>query len=219
LSQEAALTSDEFHRLILPALEKQVCLLEPATLALLFSYFSLFTKWNKTYNLSAIRDPKEALFKHLVDSLSVQPSFSEHNCKRIIDVGTGGGLPGIVLAICHPDRQFTLLDSAGKKMRFLFHVCQTLGLTNVELENRRVESFEPEIPFDVVISRAFASIKKFTDLTAHLLKPEGEFWAMKGVFPEQELSEMEKHYIVAKHQSLCVPSVDGERCLIRIVKS
>jgi 16S rRNA (guanine527-N7)-methyltransferase len=125
----------------------------------------------------------------------------------------------MVLAICHPDRQFTLLDSAGKKMRFLFQVKQSLALDNVSIENRRVEAFKPEPPFDLIISRAFASIKKFTDISGHALKAKGEFWAMKGVYPEQELSEIEKHYIVAGHHSLCVPGVVGERCLIRLTKS
>ena len=213
------LSEDQFYRLLIKALDQQRIVLESREIARLYDYFSLFQKWNSTYNLSAIRDPSEALHKHLVDSLSIQSSFAEHNCENIIDVGTGGGLPGIVLAICHPERRFTLLDSAGKKVRFLFQVCQSLGLRNVQLENARVESFQPDVLFDLVVSRAFASVKKFTDLSAHLLKPDGEFWAMKGIFPEQELSEMEKHYIVAQHQTLCVPGVDGDRCLIRIVRS
>lgn len=210
---------DTFLRHIEPAIEQLGCTLSPETLARLYDYFALFLKWNRSYNLSAIRDPKEALFKHLVDSLSIQPHFAAHPSQHVIDVGTGGGFPGIVLAICHPDRQFTLLDSAGKKVRFLFQVVQSLRLDNVQLENRRVESFQPEQAFDLVISRAFASIKNFTDLTSHLLQPKGEFWAMKGLFPEAELSEMQKHYIVAEHRSLSVPGVDGERCLIRIVQS
>lgn len=219
MSESAPPSYDAFSNLLEPAISEQHCVLEKDTLRKLHAYFILLLKWNKAFNLSAIRDPEEALYKHLVDSLSVQPGFAEHECGNIIDVGTGGGLPGMVLAICHPERNFTLLDSAGKKIRFLFQVRQSLGLSNVQLENRRVEQFQPDQAFDLVISRAFTSLKNFTELTGHLLEPDGEFWAMKGQFPEQELSEMGKHYIVAKHQPLTVPGVDGERCLIRLVKS
>lgn len=181
-------------------------------------YWQLFIKWNAVYNLSALRDAESILNKHLVDSLSVVPQMQKSQAQRCIDVGTGGGLPGIPLAICFPERHFTLLDSAGKKMRFLFQVCQSLGLTNVSLENCRVEALQAEQPFDVVISRAFASLKKMTDLCNHLLHIEGQFWAMKGVFPQQELSEIEKHYIVAEHHTLLVPNVEGERCLLILKK-
>lgn len=175
------------------------------------AYLELFIKWNKSYNLSAIRDPQEMVGKHLLDSLSV----AEHlTGERFIDVGTGGGLPGIPLAITFPERHFTLLDSAGKKTRFLFQVKQALGLHNVQVENRRVESFLPDELYDGVISRAFASLQDMTDYCHHLLKPGGHFWAMKGVFPEHELSELKKHYIFEHNFPLQVPGVTGERCLI-----
>jgi len=213
---EASIRQETFNATVLAASQQQGITLNEAQLAKLYAYFGLFIKWNATYNLSAVRDPEEILVKHIVDSLAIEALFREHDCQRIIDVGTGGGLPGMVLAICHEDREFTLLDSAGKKVRFLFQVCQSLELSNVELKNCRVESLQPAEKFDVVVSRAFASLEKFTSITSHLLQPEGEFWAMKGLYPEQELSELEKHYIVVGHHSLRVPGLDGERCLIRI---
>lgn len=179
------------------------------------TYWQLFIKWNATYNLSAIRDPEQILYKHLIDSLAVVPEFKKASFERVLDVGTGGGLPGIPLAICFADKHFTLADSAGKKVRFLFQVKQSLGLENLRLENARVESIEAEA-YDIITSRAFASLAKFTDLTKGLVAKNGEFWAMKGQFPLEELSEIEKHYIVTEHIDLAVPGVDGERCLIKL---
>lgn len=185
---------------------------------LLLGYWQLLIKWNGAYNLSAIRDPEQIFYKHIVDSIALVPLFRTHQVSRCLDVGTGGGLPGIPLSICLPDTHFTLLDSVGKKMRFLFQVVQSLTLMNVDLKNCRVESFHTDQGFDVIISRAFASIAKFTGLCRHLLSESGEFWAMKGADPLQELSEIEKHYIVSCCHQLDVPGVDGERCLLRIQK-
>ena len=176
-------------------------------------YLDLFIKWNGSYNLSAIREPEQMISKHLLDSLVIAPLLTG---ERFIDVGTGGGLPGIPLAICFPQRHFTLLDSAGKKTRFLFHVKQALKLDNVQIENCRVESYQPVECYDGVVSRAFASLKDMVDGCAHLLTENGKFWAMKGVFPDHELSELEKHYMVEASYSLQVPGVDGERCLVVI---
>jgi len=189
----------------------------------LLDYLALFHKWNKTYNLSAIRDPQEMLVKHLLDSLSVVVEISAYLVKhpnhiRFIDVGTGGGLPGIPLAIILPQMNIHLLDSAGKKTRFLFHVKQSLGLSNIEIHNMRVESYQPEQKFHGVLSRAFASLPDMVSWCDHLLDSDGLFWAMKGVFPQDELSELEKHYKVDTHQKLNVPGLDGERCLIRLNK-
>lgn len=179
----------------------------------LLQYLQLFHKWNKTYNLSAIRDIDSQLDRHLLDSLSVVPYLDETH-QRVIDVGTGGGLPGMVLAIVFPERHFTLLDSAGKKTRFLFQVKTQLGLDNVQVENRRVESFQPDTLYDGVISRAFASLKDMTDGCHHLLQPSGVFYAMKGIYPEDELSQIAKHYKVSASYPLQVPREDGERHLL-----
>lgn len=183
---------------------------------LLMRYLELFIKWNKAYNLSAIRDPEAMVTLHLLDSLAVAPYFADKPVIRVLDVGTGGGLPGIPLAIMYPHMAFTLLDSAGKKMRFLFQVANELGLTNVQVQNMRVEKFQPVDKFDIIISRAFASIRDFVTGAEHLLKVDGAFWAMKGQNPVDELSEMGKHYIVAGSHRLVVPGLDAERCLIQL---
>jgi 16S rRNA (guanine527-N7)-methyltransferase len=183
--------------------------------SLLLDYIQLFHKWNKTYNLSAIRDIESQVDRHLLDSLSVVPYIEADN---VIDVGTGGGLPGIPLAIMFPEKKFTLLDSAGKKTRFLFQVKTQLKLDNVQVENRRVESFQPECLFDAVISRAFASLKDMTDNCQHLLANDGVFYAMKGIYPTDELSEVEKNYKVSDSYPLQIPREDGERHLLVLTR-
>jgi len=180
-------------------------------LDLLLEYLQLFHKWNRTYNLSAVRNPEEMVHRHLLDSLSVIPHI---NGKNFIDVGTGGGLPGIPLAIMFPEKSFTLLDSNGKKTRFLFQVKTSLHLDNVTVENQRVEAFQPETKFCAVISRAFASIEDMVKGCHHLLSENGLFYAMKGQFPQDELSVLEKHYKVVDSFALTVPDSDGERHLI-----
>ncbi len=179
------------------------------------NYLVLFNKWNKAYNLSAVRDPDEMVYRHILDSLSVAAHV---NGDSFIDVGTGGGLPGIPLAILFPQKKFTLLDSNGKKTRFLFQVKTELKLNNVSVENSRVEKFQPAELFDGVISRAFASLKDMTDGCRHLLVEGGSFWAMKGLYPQDELSQMAKHYKVVNSIELQVPGTDGQRHLIELVQ-
>lgn len=179
----------------------------------LLAYLLLFEKWNKAYNLSAVRDIEQMLPRHLLDSLSVVPYIDAEN---YIDVGTGGGLPGIPLAIMFPEKRFTLLDSNGKKSRFQFQAITELKLGNVTVHNGRVEEFQPDELFDGVISRAFASLKDMTDGCHHLLKPNGRFLAMKGIYPEDELSDLGKHYKVSASYPLEVPNEDGERHLLII---
>lgn len=181
----------------------------------LVHYVRLFEKWNKAYNLSAVRDIEQMVDRHLLDSLSVVPWIT---ATHLIDVGTGGGLPGIPLAIAFPDKQWTLLDSNGKKTRFLTEVKHRLNLHNVTVINSRVEKFQPEIPFDGVTSRAFASLKDMVENCDHLLSPDGEFYAMKGLYPEDELSELEKNYKVSAVHSLRVPREPGQRHLLVITR-
>lgn len=183
----------------------------------LLAYVREFEKWNKAYNLSAVRDIRQMVARHLLDSLSVVPWFTANknfSAARVIDVGTGGGLPGIPLAIMFPEQQFTLLDSNGKKTRFLFHVKTLLGLSNVSVENRRVEEFKPEQKFDVVISRAFASLQDMTDGCTHLLAEKGVFLAMKGLFPQDELAPIADKIALIESVKLLVAETDGERHLL-----
>lgn len=184
-------------------------------LNLLLQYHQLFIKWNKAYNLTAIRDPEEMIYLHLLDSLAVHPYVAKAD--RIIDVGTGPGLPGIVLAIMNPEKQFTLLDSNGKKTRFLFQAKTSLKLDNVTIINDRVEAVQPETKFDIVVSRAFASLADMTHWCHHLRAEDGIFLAMKGLFPTEELAEIEQDYQLVNRYDLHVPGVDGERCLLEIV--
>jgi 16S rRNA (guanine527-N7)-methyltransferase len=182
----------------------------------LLSYIQEFDKWNKAYNLSAIRNIEQMVPRHLLDSLSVIPYVADAKPENIIDVGTGGGLPGIPLAIMFPDSKISLLDSNGKKTRFLFHIKTLLNLTNVTVENRRVEDFQPDQRFDVVISRAFASLDDMTSSCAHLLAENGRFMAMKGVYPVDELESMPKHFALHSAHPLKVPDNEGERHLLII---
>lgn len=183
---------------------------------MLLAYLQLLMTWNKAYNLTAIRDPGEMIKLHLLDSLAVLPHIAG---KRLIDVGTGAGLPGIPLAIMCPERDFTLLDSNGKKTRFLFQARCDLGLSNIKEINSRVENHKPEVPYEAVLSRAFTSVADMVNKCSHLLSPEGLFLAMKGKFPQSELSEVGKDYKVNASHTLQVPGVDGERHLIVISRN
>ncbi len=206
----------EFTKILTKGCRELGVELEPKAQERLLDYLALFIKWNKAYNLSAIRDPREMIDKHLLDSLAIVPQLLPSPADSILDVGTGGGLPGIPLAIVFPDKRFTLLDSAGKKTRFLLQTAHALGLKNVSVENRRVETFQPEKKFDIVVSRAFASIHDMISGCKHLLSVGGEFWAMKGVFPQDELSELETCYKVDACSTFQVPGNIGERCLLVI---
>ena len=180
----------------------------------LLNYLQELHKWNQAYNLSAIRSIEEMVSRHLLDSLAVVPHLLSEKNKKIIDVGTGGGLPGIPLAIVFPDWHFTLLDSNGKKTRFLFHVKNLLGLDNVTVENHRVEQYRPEEKYHIVISRAFASLQDMTDGCSHLLADDGVFMAMKGVYPENELLPLAGKINLQSSYQLNVPNTDGERHLL-----
>jgi 16S rRNA (guanine527-N7)-methyltransferase len=182
----------------------------------LINYIIELDKWNKAYNLSAVRDLRQMISRHLLDSLSVAPFLTKkkYATANIIDVGTGAGLPGIPLAIVFPNKQFTLLDSNGKKTRFLFHIKTLLQLDNVVVENNRVEKFRPVKKADVVISRAFASLQDMTESCAHLLKEDGIFMAMKGVYPQAELEAIAAEIVLVERLTLQVAETQGERHLL-----
>ncbi|CND16255.1 16S rRNA methyltransferase G [Yersinia pseudotuberculosis] len=182
----------------------------------LIGYVELLDKWNKAYNLTSVRDPLQMLVRHILDSIVVNPHLQG---SRFIDVGTGPGLPGIPLAIVRPDAHFTLLDSLGKRIRFLRQVQHELGLNNIEPVQSRVEAFTSEPPFDGVISRAFASLQDMLSWCHHLpAKPEGRFYALKGVRPDDELAVLPEDIVLESVIKLNVPELDGERHLI-ILKS
>lgn len=181
----------------------------------LVGYVELLHKWNKAYNLTSVRDPQQMLVRHILDSVVVEPHLQG---ERFIDVGTGPGLPGIPLAIVRPQSHFTLLDSLGKRVRFLRQVQHELGLTNITPVQSRVEAFPSEPPFDGVISRAFASLEDMLTWCHHLPGPEGRFYALKGVRPDDEIAVLPAGFTVEKIQPLQVPELDGERHLVVITR-
>ena len=187
--------------------------LEPRHEELLLTYLELLLKWNGTYNLTAVRAPEDMVTRHLLDSLAITPHISGH---KLIDVGTGAGLPGIPLAILFPERRVDLLDSNGKKARFLFQVKTALRLDNMEVHQARVESFQPPEPYDAVLSRAFASLADMVAGCRHLLAPSGCFLAMKGAHPAAELAEVDSSYTVSAIHTLAVPGLNEQRHLVEL---
>jgi 16S rRNA (guanine527-N7)-methyltransferase len=177
----------------------------------LLGYLALLIKWNKAYNLTAVRDPDEMVSRHLLDSLSVVP-FIEG--KRQLDVGSGGGMPGIPLAILFPDMNVTCLDSNGKKTRFLTQVKLELKLDNLEVIHSRAEAFKPQVPFTGIISRAFSSLEDFTQWTRHMGDKETRWLAMKGLHPADELVALPADFHLESAQALAVPGCQGQRHLL-----
>ncbi|WP_296185028.1 16S rRNA (guanine(527)-N(7))-methyltransferase RsmG [Pseudomonas sp. UBA1879] len=203
-------TPQHAEELTLGARELGVELTE-AQHAQLLGYLALLIKWNKAYNLTAVRDPDEMVSRHLLDSLSVVP-FIEG--QRQLDVGSGGGMPGIPLAILFPDMKVTCLDSNGKKTRFLTQVKLELKLDNLEVIHSRAEAFQPEVPFTGIISRAFSSLEDFTQWTRHMGNSETRWLAMKGLHPADELVGLPADFHLESAQALAVPGCQGQRHLL-----
>jgi 16S rRNA (guanine527-N7)-methyltransferase len=177
----------------------------------LLAYLALLIKWNKAYNLTAVRDPDEMVSRHLLDSLSVVPFIAGD---RWLDVGSGGGMPGIPLAILFPEMKVTVLDSNGKKTRFLTQVKLELKLDNLEVIHSRVEAFKPELPFTGIVSRAFSSLEDFTEWTRHLGDTDTRWLAMKGLHPADELVALPTDFHLDSAQALTVPGCQGQRHLL-----
>ena len=182
----------------------------------LLDYVGLLGKWNKTYSLTAIREPERMVPHHLLDSLAPLAVFPAQANARILDVGSGFGTPGIPLAIARPDWQLTLLDSNHKKTTFLRQALLELQLPNVTVVSDRVEAYHPEAPFNVITSRAFAELSEFVKLTRHLLAKGGNWAALKGVYPYEEIALLPKDLAVTEVKQLQVPGLEAERCLVLI---
>lgn len=183
----------------------------------IINYLIILSKWNSVYNLTAIRDPKEMMTHHVLDSLSAVPAFTE--AQNVLDVGSGGGLPGMILAICYPDKKISMIDTVSKKTAFLNQAKAELGLNNVTVYSARVESLQVNQPFDVITSRAFSELNNFVNWSQHLLAEGGRFIAMKGVHPQGEMERLPKGWEVKEVRPLTVPGLDAERHLIFIQKT
>lgn len=186
-------------------------------IARLMDYLALLFKWNAVYNLTSLRDPMQMVTHHLLDSLAAVPAFV--NAKNVLDVGAGGGLPGMVLAICRPDMKVAMIDTVHKKTAFLTQVKAELGLTNVTVYTKRVEQLEVKEPFDVITSRAFADLSDFVNWSGHLLAEGGQFIALKGVAATEEQQRVPAPWQITELRALKVPKLDAERHLVLIAKS
>lgn len=195
--------------------EKLSLVLTPDQADKLVGFVERMDKWNNAYNLTSVRDPAQMMVKHILDPIAVVPYIQG---KNLIDVGTGPGLPGIPLAIMLPESSFTLLDSLGKRVRFMKQCTYELGLSNVTPVHCRVEEHYPEQPYDIVLSRAFASLKDMLHWCEHLVDSTGIFVALKGQFPQSEIDEVSDHYQIDSVQALSVPELIGERHLVNIRK-
>jgi 16S rRNA (guanine527-N7)-methyltransferase len=190
--------------------------LPPGAETSLLDYLALMQKWNRVYNLTAIRETSKLVSHHLLDSLAVLPHLAGD---RLLDVGSGPGLPGIPIALARPDWRVTLLDSNHKKTAFLTQVVGELNIANAAVQRERVEQWEPPHAFDVVISRAFSDLADFVRLAGHLLAPGGRLAAMKGLHPYEEIAQLPEGFRVEQVVPLGVPGVDGERHLVMIEKT
>lgn len=188
--------------------------LDDAQIAQLMDYLALLSKWNAVYNLTAVRDPAQMVTQHLLDSLAAVPAFAD--AKNVLDVGAGGGLPGIVLAIARPDMRVSMIDTVHKKTAFLTQAKAELGLKNVTVHTARVEQLKVAERFDVVTSRAFAELADFVNWSGHLLSDGGRFIAMKGVMPQEEIARLPAGWKVTEVRPLHVPGLNAERHLVFI---
>ena len=182
----------------------------------MLQYIKLLDKWNKTYNLTAVRTPEKMLGLHILDSLSVLPFI---NSASVLDVGTGAGLPGIPLAIALPGVNITMLDSLQKKATFVRQAISELALENAQIVCNRVEQFEAPGQFEIVISRAFAELRDFVKSAAHLVAAHGRMLAMKGVYPHDEIARLPETLKLEKVIELTVPQVVGKRHLVILRKA
>lgn len=189
----------------------------PAQREQLLDYLGLMFKWNAVYNLTSLRDPMQMVTHHVLDSLAAVPAFA--GARNVLDVGAGGGLPGVVLAIVRPDMQVAMIDTVHKKTAFLTQVKAQLGLANVTVYTMRVEQLEVSDKFDVITSRAFADLSDFVNWSGHVLADGGRFIALKGVAPQDEQERVPAAWKVTQVQPLQVPRLGAERHLVYIERA
>jgi 16S rRNA (guanine527-N7)-methyltransferase len=189
----------------------------PAQQEQLMDYLALMFKWNSVYNLTSLRDPMQMVTHHLLDSLAAVPAFAA--ARNVLDVGSGGGLPGIVLAIVRPDMKVSMIDTVHKKTAFLTQVKAELGLANVTVYTARVEQLQVSDKFDVITSRAFADLSDFVNWSSHLLAEQGRYIALKGVAPQEEQQRLPEAWRVSGVEPLQVPKLGAERHLVFIHKA
>lgn len=180
----------------------------------LLDYLALLNKWNKVYNLTAVRDPMEMMTLHVLDSLAAVPAFKD--AQNVLDVGAGGGLPGVVLAIARPDMKVSMIDIVHKKTAFLNQVKAELELVNVTVYTKKVQELQVKTPYDVITSRAFADLSDFVNWSGHLLAEGGRFIALKGTAPAEERERLPDPWKVNELQPLQVPGLDAQRHLVFI---
>jgi len=196
---------DGLQQLGIPATPEQVLALD--------GFVRLLSRWNRVYNLTATRDPGDMVSRHILDSASICPSLQG---PRVLDVGSGAGLPGIPLAILHPGLAYVLLDASGKRTRFMRQACIELALDRVSVVRERVERYRPDAAFDTVVSRAFSSLADFVDNAGHLCAPSGRLLAMKGRVDPGEIDRLPPGWHISDTQRLHVPGVEGARHLLTI---
>lgn len=190
--------------------------LDPALDAPLLEYLALLLRWNQTYNLTAVRDPGEMVSKHLLDSLAMHPYVDDIAVRggSLADLGTGAGLPGIPLAIARPGLRVTLVESAGKKARFMREAVRQLGLGDVRVAETRIEALDEPGQYDAITARALGTLPLIVELGGHLLRPEGRLLAMKGAVPSEEIDKLPAGWAVQSIQALDVPGLQAERHLV-----
>ncbi|MBU2864206.1 16S rRNA (guanine(527)-N(7))-methyltransferase RsmG [Reinekea forsetii] len=179
----------------------------------LLAYHAMLVKWNKAYNLTSVRDPAQMIARHLIDSLSIVPFIKPTN---LLDVGTGPGLPGMIIALINPALPVYMLDSNGKKTRFLNQVKMELKVDNAEVVHHRLESWQPGQDFNQITSRAFATLSDMVGFSRHLLSSDGRFIAMKGQYPEDEIAQLPEDIDVLAVSPIKVPGNEGERHMVEL---
>lgn len=205
--------SQDYQQQLEQGLSELALELSPIQIARLLAYHQMLVKWNKAYNLTSVRDPSQMIARHLLDSLSIVPFIKPTN---LLDVGTGPGLPGMIIALIYPELPVYMLDSNGKKTRFLNQVKMELGVANANIVHHRLESWEPGQDFNQITSRAFATLSDMVGFSRHLLADKGRFIAMKGQNPVDELAQLPSDINVIAITSLKVPRNDGERHMVEL---